>query len=195
MSILERRGSEIINPLKGPSTKIQKAFAYSNMWESSPTYTEDANGKIIHIERGKLKEELAPFFLKSPKGRFFVFVPAELAYEEDKPSLDAIKLEAEKVGTNGFSTCMYTENLERDDKKYTLSCNGKGNFLFGLDFPSRQFRGVACGEEHANLIAGERVDMFFDYPSGLIADEGDDWDFEYPPIFITAQKNPKVSSS
>jgi hypothetical protein len=195
MSILERRGSEIINPLNGPSAKLEKTFAYSNIWERSPRYTEDAKGKLIREDRGKLKGELMPFLRTSTKGRLFVFVPAELAYEEDKPSLDAIKLEAEKIGTNGFSTCMYTENLERDDRKYTLSCSEEGSLLFGLDFPGRQFRGVACGEEHANLIAGERVDMFFDYPSGLIADEGDDWDFEYPPIFITAQKNSEASFS
>lgn len=183
---LEQRGSD-------PRIKmaaVEERFDYRSLWAIPAKLIRDPRtGELIKIP-GELKEELKPYVHRSPNEEVFVVVEAQEVYEEDSATMEEMKDLLVNGKTKGIPHCCYLKAVELDGMKFTDSCSRPTAMMIGLDIPySARYQKSACGEEHALKIMGAITDNLNKRSvDNTVIEEYEDWDYDYPPIFVVAKK-------
>jgi hypothetical protein len=170
---MERKYERGISLPQSPLTwQMKERFAYDRIIDENPAVADQIRGSVYFTKNGQ------PYIaLDSGK------IP--LAEEYSK----AIKEFMKKGSINGNPYCAYMEQL--DDKGIGLAlCMKRPQMFIDLDITSRRLVRQVCGEEHAFELMNDVVSHLFApvKPGTSIIDEGDDWDFIHPPIFVITKR-------
>ena len=154
------------------SLDIKQQFAYKRIIDEDPAIARIVRESVRFTEAGE------PYIVLDAEK-----LPLAEEYYE------AMQERMRKGHMNGNPYCAYQEYM--DSKGDTIAlCIGKPQLVVDLDLSSRRLVKHACSEEHATEIMDAVVTKLFvpAVPGTLIIDEGDDWDFIHPPIFVVTQR-------
>lgn len=146
--------------------------------------TWEIKERYSYTEIEKATDELADKVHLTEKGHNFVVISAS-DFSDENYITDMKAYMKKKVGN--FSCCDFKQ--QSDQEGLMERCINTPHRVLDLDLGSRRFVQFACSDEHGEKIMEGIVEQLMaPVPKGtLIIDEGDDWDFINPPIFVVTK--------